>query len=284
MKVGIQLYSVRNNMSRDPVDTIKKVAEAGYRYLEAANHNAAEDFGVGFGVSASEIKEILDTSGAFMVSSHINPLRLDTIDAILEYHHKVGTQYLASDMAFFRDKDDILHKAENFNKIGEKCAAAGIPLLYHNHFHEFQIFEGQSIFDILMSNTDPHLLKIELDTYWAMRGDQDPVDLLERYGNRVRLIHQKDFPAALKDQINLIDVVNRDNAYVDMDYFDSVVSEDAFTEIGTGLMDIQRIINQANAVCSCDYIILEQDYTAHDEMESIRISMAHFKKFTGIQW
>jgi len=284
MKVGIQLYSVRNNMEKDPLATIKKVAATGYRYLEGANHNAKNDAGVGFGVPAAEMKKLLSEAGARVVSCHINPLLDETIDPILAYHCEIGSKYLASDMEFFGDKDEILRKAEKFNTLGQKCADAGITLLYHNHFHEFQMFGEQSVYDIFMSHTDPDLVKIELDTYWALRGGQDPLDLLEQYGKRVRLIHQKDFPEALKEQINLIDVVNRGDICVDYEYFESVVSKDAFTEIGTGLMDIQRIIDKGNEACGCEYIILEQDYTALDEMESIHVSMENFKKFEGIRW
>ncbi|GHV67630.1 sugar phosphate isomerase [Spirochaetia bacterium] len=284
MKVGIQLYSVKNHMKDDPIGTIRQVVKAGYRYLEVANHNAAVDHGVGFGVSAQEIKKVLDDTGAQVVSAHIFPYGKDTIKPVLEYFNVLGTKYIAVPMGFFKDKSDTLRQAEEFNEIGRLCSQAGITLVYHNHFHEFQIFEGKTVFDLIMENTDPALVKIELDTYWAVRGGQDAVKLLEKHGRRMRLIHQKDFPAEFKAGINLIDAVNKGGVEVSIDYFMSIVKPETFTEIGAGILPIQDIINAGNTSCDTDYIILEQDFSTFDELESIKISMAGLRKFTGISW
>ncbi|GHU69476.1 hypothetical protein FACS189450_02430 [Spirochaetia bacterium] len=284
MKVGIQLYSVRNRMAKDPASAIKAVAAEGYRYLEVANHNADKDSGLGFGVSAKEIREVLKEAGASVVSAHIFPMDPKSVEKVLEYHGEIGTKYIVMPMGFYTDREDTLRQAEALNTVGKACAKAGMALLYHNHFHEFQLFSGKTVFDTLMENTDPGLVKIELDTYWAMRGGQDPVRILKDYGERVRLIHQKDFPTEFRGEINLIDKVNQGKIKVDMEYFIGVVSEKTFTEIGTGLMDIQSIIDAGNNICKTDYVILEQDFSQHDEIESIRISMDSFRKFKGIQW
>jgi sugar phosphate isomerase/epimerase len=138
-----------------------------------------------------------------------------------------------------------------------------------------------------MENTDPALVGIELDTYWALRGGNDPAALLRQYGERVRLIHQKDYPEEFKDQINLLGEVNAVNAKpvrLNMDYMMGVINPKTFTEIGTGIMNIQDIITVGNDVCKTDYIILEQDFSSRDELDSIRISMNSFRKFNGIQW
>lgn len=284
MKVGIQLYSVRNHMASDPIGTLREVAADGYRYIEAANHNAEVDDGIGFGVSAKELKKILHEANVSIVSTHVHPMRAEAIGPVLEYQNEINSRFVVMQMDFYKNRDEVLRKAEALNRVGEKCTQAGITLLYHNHFHEFQLFDDESVFDIIMQQTDPALVKIELDTYWAMRGGMNPTDVLEKYGERVCLIHQKDFPAEYKDQVNLIDQVNRDGIAVDLDYFVQVVKDHTFTEIGTGLMDIQSIINKGNTTCHCEYIILEQDYSVHDEMESIRISMDSFMKYNGIEW
>jgi sugar phosphate isomerase/epimerase len=284
MKVGIQLYSVRNHMVKEPVATVKTVVQEGYRYLETANHTADKDPGVGFGVSAGEMKEILDGMGAKVVSAHIFPMTSEVLGPVLEYYCQLGTPYMVMPMGFYAGRDETLRMAEDLNRIGKTCLGAGMTLLFHNHFHEFQVFDGSTVFDLILEHTDPKLVKVELDTYWAMRGGQDPVAFLKKWGERVRLIHQKDYPAEYRDQINLIDKVNREYLNVDMNYFRSLGIEKTFTEIGTGIMDIQSIIDAGNDFCKADFIILEQDYTAHDEFESIKISMESFKKFKGIDW
>ncbi|MDR0387349.1 MAG: sugar phosphate isomerase/epimerase [Treponema sp.] len=287
MKVGIQLYSVRNHMEKDPVGTIRHVAEAGYRYIEAANHHADKDSGTGFGAGAKEIKKVLEDTGTRIISAHIAPFNAEIIKPVLEYYAELESAYIVAPMDFFKDKADVLAKCEVYNELAGLCAGAGMQFLYHNHFHEFQIFDdkdGKTIFDLIMENTDPALVGVELDTYWAARGGQDPVKLLEKYGERTRLIHQKDIPAAWREKINLIEPVNTDKITVDINYFMSVVSPEAFTEIGSGILPIQEIINAGNRGRRTDYIVLEQDFSRHDEYESIRISMESFRKFTGIEW
>lgn len=284
MKVGIQLYSVRNHMAKDPITTVKTVVQEGYRYLETANHTADKDPGVGFGVPAGEMKKILDGEGARIVSAHVSPMTSEVLGPVLEYYQQLGTGYMVMPMSFYPGRDDTLRQAEDLNRIGKACAGAGMTLLFHNHFHEFQVFDGSTVFDLILEHTDPALVKVELDAYWALRGGQDPVAFLKKWGERVRLIHQKDYPAEYRDRINLIDKINRDHLKVDMNYFMGLGMDKEFTEIGTGIMDIQSIIDAGNGFCKADYIILEQDHTSHDEFESIRISMESFKKFKGIEW
>ena len=90
LKVGIQLYSVRESLKADPYGTLAKVAEAGFKYLEAANHDAANDDGVGFGVPADALKKSLADLGMSIVGSHINPLDPARIPAVLDYHQELG--------------------------------------------------------------------------------------------------------------------------------------------------------------------------------------------------
>lgn len=284
MKVGIQLYSIRQHMAQNPVDTIAQVVRTGYRFLEGANHNAQTDPGVGFPVSAQEIKRVLRDSNAAIVSVHVFPMEPDVLAPVLAYHQEIGTKYIVMPMDFYPDRDSVLRKAEALNKAGEQCKAAGMQLLYHNHFHEFQCFGGETIYSLLMEHTAPENLGIELDTYWAMRAGQDPVALLERYGRRVRLIHQKDYPAGFEAEMNLLDVFGQEGGSVNMQAFIEAVKPETFLEVGKGIMDIQRIIDVGNKACGTEYMILEQDFSQHEEMDSIRISMESFRRFDGVEW
>lgn len=284
MKVGIQLFSVRENMKIDPLGTIRKVVETGYSNLEVANHNARNDIGVGFGVAAKEVRKLLDETGASIVSAHISPMEPDNLDAILEYHKEIGTRFMSNPMPFYRNMEEVKQKVEWLNRTGKKCAEWGIQLMYHNHFHEFQRFDGVEIYDYLMRETDPELVKIELDSYWSTRGQQSPVELLKKYGKRVCALHQKDFPKGFEAERDLLQVVQENNTYVDMEYFHTHANPETFTEIGTGIIDIQTIIDTANENCAVEYILLEQDHTSLGELESIKISMDSFKKFHGVEW
>ncbi len=284
MKIGIQLYSVREHMQKDPVGTIREVVAAGFRHLEVANHNALNDPGVGFGVSAKEIRAVLSELGADIFSAHVFPLQTESIKPVLEYHQEIGTRFIAVPMDFYRDQDEVLRKAAHLNQIGELCREYGIQLLYHNHYHEFRHFGDDTIFDTLMKESDKDLVGIELDTYWTMRSGNDPVEVMKRYGDRVRLIHQKDYPGDYQGPMNLLASVEAEQAYVDMYRFGRDVEKESFTEIGKGIMNIQEIINVAKDVCKSEYLVLEQDQTSHGELESIRISAAELRKFSGLDF
>jgi sugar phosphate isomerase/epimerase len=282
MKIGIQLYSVRNHMAENPIETVRRVVGTGYRNLEVANHNALQDSGVGFGVPARDMKALLGDLNAEVFSAHIYPLDPARMGPILDYHAEIGTKFFVEPIVFYEDRDDVLRKAEAFNAVGERCRTAGMEFLYHNHYQEFQTFGRETVYELLMNNTDPALVKIELDTYWTMRAGQDPAALLKKFGKRVRLVHQKDFPKGAEDRLNLL--ASRANARIDMESFSASIAPDTFTEIGTGVIDIQKIIDTANSACESAYIVLEQDHSRYDELESIRISMESFRRFKGIEW
>ena len=286
LKVGIQLYSVRQSLRKDPHGVLAQVSQAGYKYVEAANHNALEDDGVGFGLPADEMKKVLDDLGLTIVGCHINPLEPARINAVLDYHAAVGNKQIGCDIEFFppNDLDYVLKRCELFNRVGELCKTRGMRYYYHNHYQEFQTIRGKTIYDIIMENTDPALVYIELDTYWAYRGGQDPLQLIDKYKDRLVLLHQKDFPEDAPQPLNMYDGVVDINGNIDGRLFSETKDPLCFTEIGTGTLPIQDIIDGANEAPNLEFIVLEQDHTQLGEVESIEVSMEAFRKFNGIEW
>lgn len=287
LAVGLQLYSVRNTLAQDPWGTLAQIAEAGFKHLEAANHNARNDAGVGFGVGAAEFRSRLDELGMSIVGCHINPLDLDILPAALDYQAELGNIQFGCDIEFYPygDIDYVMRRCEVFNEVGRLAKERGMRFYYHNHFQEFQRFGDDFVYDLILENTDPDLVKLELDTYWMYRGGQDPIAWLEKCGDRVVLLHQKDFPADAPQPLNLYDGVIDPNENIDRALFRDRKDTRCFTEIGTGVLPIQAIIDAASALPSIDYLILEQDHTAMDEIESIKTSRDAFAtRFSGISW
>lgn len=285
LKVGIQLYSVRQHMAENPLATIEHVVNAGYKYLEAANHYADKDDGVGFGVDAAKLKSVLDSHQARIVSVHVYPFEKCDLDAVIRYNQEIGNENLVMPMGFFSSKEEILAACDEYNRYGEKCARSGMTLLYHNHYQEYQVFGGKTVMEWMLEKTDPALLKFELDTFWTLRGGHDPVEVMKMIGKRLKLVHQKDFSKTSATPVNILSTIPPD-AVINMEtgFGGNLFKPEDFTEIGHGIMDIQSIINTANDLGSVEYIILEQDFSAHDEMESIRISMDSFRKFSNVSW
>jgi sugar phosphate isomerase/epimerase len=287
VRVGLQLYSVRNALARDPWGTLARLAEAGFTRLEAANHHALTDPGVGFGVAAPELRTQLANLGLSIVGCHINPLQLDILPRALDYQAELGNTQFGCDIEFFPygDRDYVMRRSELYNQVGELARARGMRFYYHNHFQEFQRFGDDDVYDLILDNTDPDLVKLELDTYWMYRGGQDPIEWMTKHADRVILLHQKDFPAAAPQPLNLYDGIVSPTETIDMAVFDERKDTRCFTEIGTGVLPIQRILDAAAALPNLDYLILEQDHTALDEVESVRTSRDAFaSNFSGISW
>lgn len=284
LKVGIQLYSVRNSLKQDPGGTLEALAEVGYRYLEAANHNAAEDPGVGFGLSAKEMKARLDDLGLSIIGSHIFPWKPESLDPVLDYHQEIGNTRIGCAMEFFpyNDLDHLRRLCDAFNRAGELCKERGMQFYYHNHYHEFQKFGGKTVYELLAEYTEADLVFLELDTYWAARAGVNPIDIIEKYQDRLILLHQKDFPEGASDPLNLFDGIVDPERNIDFEVFAGAGNPKSFTEIGTGVLPIQDYIDAANKAPQVEYIILEQDHTRLDELESVRVSMEAFKRFSGI--
>jgi sugar phosphate isomerase/epimerase len=310
MKVGLILYSVRDEMARDPLATVEAVTKMGYRNIEICNHNANRDSGCGFGVPAEELKTVLDGYGAKVVSAHIFPFQNSNMKAVLEYNRTLGNRFIVNPMGHFTSYDDLMRQCEVFNANGKVCAEAGMTYLYHNHHHEFFTFDGKPILDIIAENTDPAYLSFELDVFWVMRAGMDPVAQLKHLGKRVKLVHQKDFAWDSLSPINLIGVTPEARAMrpgqsVGLNpriadtvpgspEFNALMEESpdfkktdptVFTEIGSGIMPIQAIIDTAIAHTDAQYILLEQDLTRMpSQLQSVTKSMEGFRKYTNISW
>ncbi len=283
LKVGIQLYSVRDLMNADPLGTIGQVAEAGYKYLEAANHKALEDDGVGFGVGPEELNDIMARIGSKVISAHIFPFNEDNYKKVISYNQKIGNHTVVYPMEVFKDYDDTMRKIEVYERMGKMAAEEGMQFLYHNHYQELQEFNGEKVLDMIVKNTDPAHVNLELDTFWVLRGGIDPVALMKSYGTRIKMLHQKDFAKDTKTPVNMFDVVGKDT-YITREVFNQYKCNDDFVEIGYGSMDIQKIIDTALEIGSIEYIILEQDATKLNQIDSVKRSMEGFHKFEGIVW
>ncbi|KIL41651.1 hypothetical protein SD70_05915 [Gordoniibacillus kamchatkensis] len=273
LQFGLQLYSVRDELKKDYWGTLEKVAAIGYKNLEIAIHNADE----GLEPNATEFRKRLDALGMKVVSSHIGPL--DRYDDIIAYLHELGCSSIGLGIAFFKNKQDVLDACQVLNRHGEAYKKGGIDFHYHNHYQEFQKFDGEYVMDIILENTDKDLVKVELDTYWAVRGGVDPIAYLKKLGDRCDLVHQKDLPAGVK-QVNLVEAAG-DNAEITFESFVKSVDVNDFAEVGEGVLDIGGIIGAAREIGAAKYMFVEQDLSSRNQLESVAISYRNISKLFG---
>ena len=285
MKVAIQFYSVRNTLKKDPVETMRKVAGMGYKYWEICAFNPESPYNYGLDLPEDEGKALIDELGVKVIGSHIiEPDMSDDeyLETFFDYQRAIGCENPGVAAIFAKDTEDIIKKCRLIEKCGKMCKDRGMRFHYHTHFHDFQEFGGRQMLDIIMDNTDRDMVDLEIDTFWTVRGGQNPVNKIRQYAGRTVFLHQKDLSKDSVFRMNLWEgTVDPAIPVSGWESFEGL--EDDFVEVGTGVLPIQDYIDAGN-MAKIPYIILEQDYTKLDELESVKASMNAFRKFEGIEW
>lgn len=185
-RVGLQLYTLRNELSQDFEGTLARVAELGYKEMEFAGY---------YGRSASEVRSILDQNGMTSPAAHIQLQALrDDLEGEVERAAVLGQKYVVVPILpeSQRRISDYQRTADYLNRAGEVCKRSGIKMGYHNHDFEFIELEGRIPYDILLDETDAGLVDMELDLYWIRNAGVDPVAYFENHPGRFSMLHVKD--------------------------------------------------------------------------------------------
>lgn len=199
-KIGVQLWSVRNEMKQDPGMTINKLAEMGYTYIETAGY---ED-GKFYGMEPEAFKQMVEDAGMIFLSSHTGQdlpdesNYVETMDwwkKCIAAHKKAGVKYIVQPWmgsAGYDSLSGLAYYCDYFNDVGTMCKKEGIKFGYHNHDKEFGELEGQVIYDYMLKNTEPEHVFFQLDLYWIYKGGKSALDYFNNYPGRFTLWHVKD--------------------------------------------------------------------------------------------
>ncbi|HEX7333079.1 MAG TPA: sugar phosphate isomerase/epimerase family protein [Pyrinomonadaceae bacterium] len=185
--VGLQLYSLRDQFKKDVAGTLDQVRAFGITNVELAGT---------YGVATEKFKEQLDARGLKAVSAHFSYEQCrDRIEDVAREAKLLGLEYAGC--AWIPHKDPFDEKtcreaAAVFNRAGAALAKHGIKFFYHTHGYEFLPYGDGTLFDLLMAETNPEHVRIEMDVFWVVHPGHDPVKLLEKYGKRFDLMHVKD--------------------------------------------------------------------------------------------
>lgn len=199
--IGLQLYSLRDSIKNNVPGTLEKVAEMGYTFVEPAGYRD----GKFYGMEPADFKALCDKNNLPVLSSHMGRQLPDSAgwdeamawwDVCIDAHAAVGVKYMVQPSIggnAYQDIEILKGYCKYFNAIGEKCKAKGIQFGYHNHDKEFStLLDGQPVYDIMLTNTDPSLVIFEMDLYWTVVGGANPVDYFNKYPGRFALWHIKD--------------------------------------------------------------------------------------------
>ncbi len=244
-RIGLELYTVRADLARDFEGTLKQVAAMGYREVEFTDY---------YGRSVGEVRTALAVAGltAPSVQAPSTDLRLAWAGRI-ERTRAAGHSYLVCAWvppAERRSLADWRSLATLLNTVGHAARQAGIQLAYHNHDFEFAPVQGRVPYDLLLETTDPALVQLELDVYWARKGGRDPLRLFDRWPGRFPLLHLKDMASGPRGQ---------------------------FTELGRGVIDFRRILGSAKTA-GVRHVFVEQDEGSVPPLERARIGYDYLRR------
>lgn len=243
-KIGVQLYSFRDEMLNDPIETLKQIANIGIKEIETARSSK----GHYYGLKPEEMKKICDDLGMNLKSGHVH--LDDAWEKTMNEAVVSGQEYLicSSMPSKGQNVDNYKKVAESFNKAGEACKALNLKFGYHNHDYEFDSEGGEVLYDILLKNTDPSLVHMELDLGWVITAGKDPLEYFENYPGRFPLWHLKDMNLAKKES----------------------------TEFGKGGLDIKKMLAYKKA-SGVKHIFIEQEEYAKSPLESMEYNMKYLK-------
>jgi sugar phosphate isomerase/epimerase len=265
--LGLQLYSVRDEMSKDPERTLTQLAKMGYVYVEHANYIERKFYGY----KAAEFRKLLDGLGLKMVSGHTVMGKQHWDDAKKDFSDSwkqtvedaavLGQKYVVSpsmDEDMRNNYDDFRRYMDVFNKCGELCNKQGMKFGYHNHDFEFrEKLNNEKLFDIMMKSMDPKLVVVQLDIGNLYNGGAVAIDVVNQYPGRFENVH-------VKDEIR---TTGGDEKYES-------------TILGEGIVDAKNVIDTAAKIggTTC-YIIEQESYQGKTPLDCVRTDLEIMKKW-----
>jgi sugar phosphate isomerase/epimerase len=275
LPIGLQLYTVRDQLQKDFDGTLKQVAAAGYQEVEMAGF---------YKRTAAQVRESLGAAGLSCPSAHYPLIELMSgLDDTIAFAKALGLQYMICAFPWVADPsefkagsaspvaqamaiangltlDDWKWNAEQFNKIGEQTGKAGIQFGYHNHDLEFKKFSGAMAYDELLRQTDPKLVTFELDCGWMKVAGHDPAAYLRKYPARYSMLHVKD--------------------ELDLSKPTTSLGGASATELGRGKIDYKPIFEAAKGAHITHYFVEQEAFPDAPPFEAIKIDCDYLRNLS----
>ena len=241
---GIQLWTVKEALAKDPLAVLQHLSASGYKQIESFEG----DKGIFWGMKNTAFKKTMDDLGMKIVSAHCDPIK--DFERKAAEAGEIGMKYLICPWVGPQDSLDKYKKlADQFNTCGEIAKKNGIRFAYHNHDYSFKVLDGVVPQDLMIQNTNPSLVDFELDMYWAVAAGVDPIAYMKKFPNRFKLVHVKDLAHTSKGHESCV--------------------------IGKGTINYKAILSEA-AQQGVQYFIVEQEeYTGTNELDAAKADAAY---------
>jgi sugar phosphate isomerase/epimerase len=243
-RVGVQLYSLRDDAKRDLERTLGDIAAAGYNDVELLGSMN------NFGMPPARLRAVLDRDGLRAPSTHVSGAALDNLDHQLDDAGIIGHEYMIVASLPISGKptlDDYRRWADRLNEAGRRARPRGVWMGFHNHATDFVLVDGMAPYDVLAERVDPSVVRLQLDTGNLAMAGRDPLDYLKRFGSRYWSFHIKDVPRLGP-------------------------TDDA--ELGTGVLDFRRLLASIDDI-DHKHLFVEQETYPGTPLESVRRDYAY---------
>lgn len=239
---GLQLWSVKQALAKDPVGVLKQIAANGYKKIESFEGGK----GMFWGMKNTEFKKVMDDLGMNMVSSHCNDTgNLASFERKAAAAGEIGLKYLIC--AFKgpqKSIDNFKQFSDEFNACGEIAKKHGLRFAYHNHDYSFKAMDGIIPQDLMMKNTDSTIVDFEMDMYWTAAAGVDPVAYMDKFPNRFKLVHVKDMTKTATGHESCV--------------------------IGKGTIDYKNLLSKVAKRGVAHMIVEQEAYTGTNELDAAR--------------
>ena len=246
-RVGLQLYSLRDDARRDLERTIADIASAGYHDVELLGSMN------NFGVPPARLRAILDANNLRAPSTHVAGSALDNLGRQLDDAATLGHEYLTvASLPIARPArlDDYRRWADKMNEAGRVARERDVWVAFHNHADDHVVIDGQGAYDVLAERTDPSAVRLQLDTGNLAMAGLDPMEYMRRYGERYWTFHIKDVPR---------------------------LGAESDTELGKGIIDFRQLLASISDI-DAKHLFVEQETYPGTPLESIRRDFAYLSR------
>lgn len=246
-RVGLQLYSLRDDAKRDLERTIADIAAAGYNDVELLGSMN------NFGMSPAALRAVLDRNGLRAPSTHVSGNALDNMQRELDDAQTLGHEYITvASLPITRPPtlDDYRRWGDRLNEAGRIARERRVWIAFHNHANDFVEIDGQITYDVLVARTDPAVVRLQLDTGNVAMARRDPMDYMKRFGERYWLFHIKDVPQ---------------------------LGATADTELGHGVIDFRQLLRSITRIDE-KHLFVEQETYPGTPLDSVRRDFVYISR------
>ncbi|MFC5447915.1 sugar phosphate isomerase/epimerase family protein [Paenibacillus aestuarii] len=252
--IGLQLYTLRDDMANDMEGTLRHVAKLGYEGVEFAGY---------YGMPAEQLKQLLDEIGLKAIGSHVSLANLrNNLQGEIDYLRTIGAKYIICPYVMPDERQTVEQWQQiiaTCEEIAVEAKKQGLQFLYHNHDFEFHAKIGEEfVFDAMYAKTGEGAINVEMDVCWVQFAGQDPLAYIAKYAGRLPLVHFKDFS---KDEEGKIITL----------------------ELGLGNVDLEKVIVAAEQA-GAEWLVVEQDHCQKPPLTSVENSLNWVKEhYTNVR-